>query len=100
MKGSQEKMLAVLTVEPRYFRIPTMNNIVGGTFRVFGKTTKVIPPGIEDSIDLMGHTVFAYFDRSFFDHRKGLLESVLSGDNVLSKVEGPTLQVLPISIFS
>ena len=48
----------------------------------------------------MGHTVFAYFDKSLFENRKGLLKSVLGGDNVLSKVEGPTLQVLPISIFS
>ena len=32
VQGSQEKLLAVLTVEPEYFRIPTMSNIVGGTF--------------------------------------------------------------------
>ena len=46
-------MRFVLTTEQNYFIDATMNDVIDGTFRVFGKATRVIPGEKEGSINLL-----------------------------------------------
>ena len=91
----------VLTTEQDYFVDPSMNDIIDGTFRVFGKATRVIETPVE-SISLFRKTAAAKF---------GVLEKALGSafdslktpevsDSLVTEINGPTMQVAPIAIFS
>ena len=48
------EMRIVLTTEPEYFIDPSMNDTIDGTFRVFGKTTRIIRDDTEGISLLLG----------------------------------------------
>ena len=48
-------MNVVLTTDQDYFIDPTMNDVIDGQFLVFGKATRVIPLGSDDTINLLTH---------------------------------------------
>ena len=50
----------VLTTEQDYFIDPSMNDIIDGTFRVFGKTTRVVSDNAE-KISLLRKTALGKF---------------------------------------
>ena len=95
-------MSLLLTVENEYFIDPTMNGVLDGTFRVFGKVTRVIADDSE-SINLLRMSPLGKFPQA--------VESLVIAMNDMSEVEfeggvsdleivGPTLQVIPIGIFA
>lgn len=91
----------VLTTEQNYFVDPSMNDIIDGTFRVFGKATRVVEES-EEGISLFRRSAAAKFSavgqalESAFEGLEGpeLAESI---DTI---IRGPTMQVVPIAIFS
>ena len=91
----------VLTTEQDYFVDPSMNDIIDGTFRVFGKATRVIETPAE-SISLFRRTAAAKFGvlekelGSAFDS----LKTPEVSDSLVTEINGPTMQVAPIAIFS
>lgn len=90
----------VLSTEQNYFIDPTMNNIIDGSFIVFGKATRVLYEGSE-SISLL---------------RKSALGGIGDASNMLSSLvkevdwglqgnrdiefHAPAMQVIPMAIFS
>ena len=46
----------IITTEEQYFNDPTMNDVIDGTFRVFGKASRVIPELNDENIDLLRKT--------------------------------------------
>ena len=95
-------MSLLLTVENEYFIDPTMNGVLDGTFRVFGKVTRVITDDSE-SINLLRMSPLGKFPQA--------IEPLVTAMNSMSEVEfeggvseleivGPTLQVIPIGIFA
>ena len=90
----------VLTTEQNYFIDPTMNNVIDGSFIVFGKATRVLYEG-DGSISLL---------------RKSALGRIGDAPNVLSSLvkeidwdlqgnrdiefHAPAMQVIPMAIFS
>lgn len=94
-------MRAVLTTERSYFSDPTMNDVIEGTFRIFGKATRVIPEGSSDRINLLRKTPFGTISGSSQmmtvpDNIKEQLGISASFD---SEIGGPALQVIPLAIF-
>ena len=92
---------AIITTEEQYFNDPSMNDIIDGTFRVFGKATRVVPKDSDSPISLLRKTSFSKFE--------GLEKAIvnLTNNDVLkfkapldTWIGGPALQVLPIAIFS
>ena len=93
----------VITTEQQYFIDPTMNDIIDGTFRVFGKATRVIPKGGDENISLLRKAPLGQF--------KSLLPTIqevmsqfanelgYSGESS-TEIQGPAIQVIPIAIFS
>ncbi len=106
-EGSQDliaevgRMPTVLTIEQNYFIDPTMNDAIDGTFRVFGKATRVITDD-SDSISLMRKTAMGKFGNIMkdFDEVLSSIQSTGFSKSVAAAIPGPTMQVFPIAIFS
>ena len=91
----------VLTVEDSSFIEPTMNDVLDGTFRVFGKVTRAITENSE-SINLLRRSSLSKFPTAM-DVLSNLtqLEGLeFEGGVPETSINGPTLQVIPIAIFA
>ena len=78
-----------------------MNDTIDGTFRVFGKATRVISDDNE-KISLLRRTAlgkFGNFAKELAPMMEGMQESGFSGP-IETEISGPTMQVIPIAIFS
>ncbi len=100
---------AVLAIEQDYFSNPSMNDIIGGTFHVFGKAANVIPEKGDGYINLLRKTAFGKFEKleEFFDIMEGGLDTPDSPRRQLGftgslspRIEGPALLVIPVAIFA
>ncbi len=94
------KMRLVLTTERRYFIDPSMNDIIDGTFRVFGKATRIIVDD-SDGISLLRKTALGKFGRVVTELGMAMAKAQDSGfrGSLESQIDGPTMQVYPIAIF-
>jgi hypothetical protein len=93
----------ILTAEAGYFVDPTMNDVIDGTFRVFGKVTRVIRDGSDQSISLLRKTSLGPL-ASMLSPMVDAIEATESAGFKVGKVEteinAPTLQIVPIAIFA
>lgn len=93
----------VITTEQQYFIDPTMNDIIDGTFRVFGKASRVIPAGGSESISLLRKAPLGQFKNLLPTIQETMSqftkEMGYSGDSS-TEIQGPAIQVIPIAIFS
>ena len=105
--GSQDlvaelgSMRVVLTTDQDYFIDPSMNDTIDGTFRVFGKATRVISDHNE-KISLLRKTALGKFgniSEVFAPMMEDIQGSGFSGP-AETEIPGPTMQVIPIAIFS
>lgn len=91
----------VLTTDQAYFIDPTMNDVIDGQFRVFGKTTRVLPNGGDDTINLLRRTPFGKFIHQVPDFQDAFSEFEKLGlGSMEPEIQGPAMQVIPIAIFS
>ena len=98
----------VVTTERQYFVDPTMNDIIDGTFRVFGKVIRIIGEDSADTISLLRKAPFGQFKALIVAFEE--LINQLSNDlrysdettdgNTSIEIQGPAVQVVPIAIFS
>ena len=94
-------MRVVLTADHDYFIDPTMNDTIDGTFRVFGKSTRVISDHNE-TIGLLRKTAlgkFADLTEGFAPMMESMQDTGFSGSTD-TEIPGPTMQVIPIAIFA
>ena len=93
----------VITTEQQYYIDPTMNDIINGTFRVFGKATRVIPKGGDENISLLRKAPLGQFKSLLPTIQEAMSqffnELGYSGDSS-TEIQGPAIQVIPIAIFS
>ena len=99
--AEMDSLRLVLTTELGYFIDPSMNDIIDGTFRVFGKVTRVVSDESE-KISLLRKTALGKFP-SFLEAlgpvMANMKDSGFSG-HVETDISGPTMQIIPIAIFS
>ena len=96
-----DSMRIILTAEAEYFIDPSMNDTIDGTFTVFGKATRIIAADSE-GISLLRKTALGKFDNimgGFNEAFEGIKEAGFSG-SIETHIAGPTMQVIPIAIFS
>ena len=92
----------VLTAERPYFVDSTMNDVIDGTFRVFGKVTRVVPEKAEEGISLLRRSALGNFRDAVKELQPafaGLREAGFKGE-VETEIPAPTLQLIPIGIFA
>ena len=94
-------MDVVLTADETYFIDPTMNDVIDGQFRVFGKVTRVISDDSKENINLLRRSPIGRFARQVPDFQNAFSEfDKLGFGSMQAEVEGPAMQVIPIAIFS
>ncbi len=95
------EMRIVLTTEPQYFIDPSMNDTIDGTFRVFGKATRIIPDDAE-GINLLRKTALGKFGDVVGELGSAManVQSLGFTGPVETEIRGPAMQVIPIAIFS
>ena len=92
----------VLTAEKPYFVDSTMNDVIDGTFRVFGKVTRVVPEEAGEGISLLRRSALGNFGDVVKELQPvfaGLREAGFTGE-VETEIPAPTLQLIPIGIFA
>ena len=96
-------MRFVLTAERSYFVDPSMNDVIDGTFRIFGKVTRVLPKDAGSGINLLRKTAFGNFGEivgTMAEAFASLPDAGFTGQKVETEIPTPTLQVVPIAIFA
>ena len=98
-------MRVLLTVEENYFIDPTMNDVVDGTFRVFGKATRILSSDSQGSISLVRKAPLGKFGGLVKDLADAMAtmaggEDVAYTGVVETEINAPAMQVIPIAIFS
>ena len=95
---------AVLSTKINYFSDQNASEIIDGEFHVLGKITRVVPPDCKDSINLLRKTSFGLVKRNIFDQLKnafaGAEEHGLNFPELITEIQGPALQIIPIAIFT
>ena len=96
-------MNVVITTEQQYFNDPTMNDVIDGTFRVFGKASRVIPEPNDENINLLRKTPLGQFRTILPTIQEAMSQFAnevgYSGDSP-TEIQGPAIQVIPIAICS
>lgn len=77
--------------------------VMNGEFSVFGKVTQVISRDSEDTIDLLQKTNLRSFGediiKMFTDAFDQVPNNAITLPKVITKINGPAIQILPIAIF-
>lgn len=78
--------------------------VMNGEFYVFGKVTKVIQPGSEETINLLRKTTFRSLGKEMLTKITEVFENIppesgIDLPRIRTTLEGPVIQVLPIAIF-
>lgn len=95
-------MNLILTVEDSWFIDPSMNDVLDGTFQVFGKVTRVVTDK-SGSINLLRRAPLGRIPDAlgpFIEAMREASESGFAGGVPEINISGPTLQVIPIAIFA
>ena len=80
-----------------------MNDVIDGTFRVFGKASRVIPEERVESISLLRKTPLGQFKAILPMIQEAMSQfgnELGNSGGVSTDVRGPAIQVIPIAIFS
>ncbi len=99
--AEMDSLKVVLPIEPKYLIDPSMNDIIDGTLRVFGKTTKVVLDKNE-KISLFRKSAIGEF-KEVGDALNPVKDAIAASGffgSVDTEIFGPTMQVIPISIFA
>jgi hypothetical protein len=94
----------VLNAELSYFNTKTTTEAIDGEFYVLGKIIRVIKAGSEDSINLLRNTSFRQIDLKLFNDWtgsfKGAEDAGLNFPEIVTEIKAPSIQILPIAIFT
>lgn len=93
----------VLTAETKYFVDPTMNDVIDGTFRIFGKVTRVVPADADEGISLLRKSPagnIGGLPERLESAFASLPQNSLVGRRPETEIPPPTLQMIPIGIFA
>jgi hypothetical protein len=95
---------AVLPARLEFFSRGDASEVVDGEFRVLGKVTRVVRLGSEESINLLRKTAFGGFRQQLFDQLadafEGSQEIGITFPELVTRIEAPAFQVVPIAIFT
>lgn len=95
---------AVLPARLEFFSRGDASEVVDGEFRVLGKVTRVVRLGSEESINLLRKTAFGGFKQQLFDQLanafEGSQEIGITFPELVTRIEAPAFQVVPIAIFT
>ncbi|WP_143321655.1 hypothetical protein [Clostridium sp. HBUAS56010] len=96
------KFQGVLPVYMDYFFNQNMNELIDGSFKVFGKVTKICSSD-DEKINLLRNTSFTMIREKMlddlFDNFNNLNDENFSIENVQTIIEAPSILIIPIAIY-
>ncbi len=100
---NDEEVESVLTLDKAFLSNPTLSDLVNGEFTVLGKVTKVID-NEDSSINLLRKTSMGSLTKSLLEemtkHFSNLQASGIVVPEIITEINGPVVQVMPIAIFA
>ena len=94
---------AVIPVELNYFADHSLGGIIDGQFTVLGKTVRYIKEDSDEKINLLRETPLAKIPdenlSKFIDGFNSLQQQGFKTSKLITGIEGPAIQVVPIAIF-
>ncbi|MHB8086009.1 MAG: DUF6414 family protein [Dehalococcoidia bacterium] len=98
------KMKVVLSTKLSYFNNRDASEIIDGEFSVIGKVIRIVLPNSGENINLFRKTTFGMLNRKTFeklkDGFKGSEEAGFKFPNLVTEIDGPAIQIIPIAIFT
>jgi len=98
------KMKAVITMETAFLNDLSMSDLVEGEYMILGKVTKVIAEGSNDKINLLRKTSLGKLQNQILDdlmkHLKDIQGLGIKLPELITEIEGPAIQVIPIAVFA
>jgi len=95
---------AVLSAKLDFFSDQDASELIDGEYQVLGKVTRVVACNTGESIDLLRKTTFGLLQDAAIQGLVAAFDNVNeSGINlpkVVTKVQGPALQIIPIAIYA
>jgi len=101
-KAKSNEISVVLSVEEQFLNDKTMSDIEDGTFKVFGKVVRTVEDN-SDSISLVRKSSLSNAPvllEKVVESLDKMSQSGLSTPEMVSEIEGPAIQVLPIAIYT
>lgn len=101
-KAKYENINVVLTLDKSFLSDPSLLDLLDGEYTVLGKVTKIIRKSTEGKINLLRKTSLGKVQGSFFEGlaNMGSQESGISIPKIITEIEAPAVQIIPIAIFA
>lgn len=98
-----EYLQMVLTMDRSFLSDLTLSDLVDGEYTVLGKVTKVILEDSDDTINLLRKTSLGRLQGEFLDKLVNSFEGMdrvgFDLPKIVTRIEGPVIQVIPIAVF-
>ena len=93
----------VITLDKNFLAENSMSDMVDGSFKILGKVTRNIGPGSQETINLMRNTSLSKMNPEFFDSFMsgfaGLPTVGFKEERIITEVNSPAIQIIPLAIF-
>lgn len=100
----EERIKVVLTIDRAFLSDPSLSDLISGEYTVLGKVTKVIPQSGEDKVNLLRKTSLGKIQGQLLEQLKKPLKDLQQSDfkipELITEIEGPAIQVIPIAVFA
>ena len=93
----------ILTVDQEFLSDPSLADLVDGQFVVLGKVTRVLRQK-DDSVNLLRNTVLGGLSPDILNKLKdglySMREAGLEYPEIVTHIQAPALQIVPLAIFA
>ncbi|CAM3127000.1 hypothetical protein PASE110613_17695 [Paenibacillus sediminis] len=97
-----KEVRAVLACNMEYFNDIGSNEIIDGSFKILGKVVRVV--NTNESINLLRKTSFGIFSTEtiseMVENFNKASENGLNIPEIITNIEGPVIQIIPVAIFA
>jgi len=101
---AEKETKVVLTLDRAFLSDPSLSDLMDGEYTVLGKVSKVIPSDTDDKINLLRKTSLGKLRGPVLEQMKAVFSGPgVEGFNIpeiVTEIEGPAIQVIPIAVFA
>jgi hypothetical protein len=101
---TEDAPAVVLTLDLAYAADRSLSDLIDGEYSVFGKITRFIPAGSDETINLLRKTTLGNLQAASLGELAAALEDVQAEGIVLpefrTEIVPPVVQILPIAVFA
>ncbi|WP_449618947.1 DUF6414 family protein [Sphingobacterium wenxiniae] len=103
-KSENENFKVVLTLDKSYLGDITLSDIADGEFSVIGKVTRVLQKDSDETVNLLRKTSLSKLNSALLDQMfsafNNMEESGIKNQEIVTEINPPVIQIIPIAIFT